>query len=225
MSRALPTGRRLAGVGVALGVATAAALVAPMTASAAPAASFAPADTAAIGPGVQIATPLANGAELCTANFLYTDAAGTGSGDEGGEYQSANTEADEQSAGAPDGAVYLGTAAHCNAGEDAMSSVDGCVEPVMPEGIEVQIMGRDGQTYTGTVAYNSWAVMQAKGETDPQLCNLNDFALIRLADADVAKANPSVPGFGGPTALDTDGTESGEKVYSHQPNQIGRAHV
>lgn len=193
MSRALPTGRRMAGVGVALGVAVAAALVAPMTASAAPAASFAPADSAAIGPGVQISTPLPNGAELCTANFLYTDA---------------------------DGAVYIGAAAHCNAAEDAMSSVDGCKEPVMPEGTEVSILGRDGESYAGTVAYNSWAVMQAKGESDPALCNLNDFELIKLDDADIAKANPSVPGFGGPTALDTDGTESGEKVYSYQPNQL-----
>ncbi|MDN5916349.1 MAG: hypothetical protein L0I76_14810, partial [Pseudonocardia sp.] len=189
---------------------------------------FAPADTAAIGPGVQLATPLQNGAELCTANFLYTDAAGSGGhvdagwggGDGGGEHQAAHTESDGQASGVPDGKVYLGAAAHCNAGEDAMSSVDGCKEPVMPEGVEVQIMGRDGKTYTGRVAYNSWVTMQARGETDPQVCNFNDLELIELDDAAVAASNPTVPGFGGPTGLDTDGTAQGEKVFSYQPNQL-----
>ena len=254
MSRALLTGRRMAGAAIALGVAAAAALTAPMAASAAPEAAFAPADTAAIGPGVQISTPVGSGAELCTANFLY--AAGTGaeggtdpghggpSGEEGGtdpghggpsgeeghgdghsgraEHQAdeAHTESGAQPSGAPDGPVYLGTAAHCMAGEDAQSSVDGCAEPVQPEGLEVSILGRDGQAYTGRVAYNSWATMQGRGETDPQLCNLNDLALIRIDDADVARSNPTVPGFGGPTALDTDGTTDGEKVYSYQPNQL-----
>lgn len=225
MSRALLTGRRIAGVGAALGVAAAAALAAPMAASAAPGAGFAPAETAAIGPGVQIATPVAGGAELCTANFLFTDGAGSDGHPDAGhgsdaERQSAHTESAARTAGTPDGAVYLGTAAHCNAGESASSSVDGCREPVMPEGTEVSILGRDGQSYSGRVAYNSWATMQAEGETDPQLCNLNDLALIRLDDAAVAHANPSVPGFGGPTALDTDGTKQGEKVFSYQPNQL-----
>lgn len=224
MSRALLAGRRIAGAGIAIGVTAAAALAAPMSASAAPGATFAPADRAAIGPGVQISTPVGNGAELCTANFLYTSGAGSDGHEDGsaGEHQSdaAHTESDGRAAGAPDGPVYIGTAAHCMAGEDAQSSVDGCKEPVMPEGIEVSILGRDGQTYKGTVAYNSWAVMQAEGESDPELCNLNDLSLIRIDDADVAKANPTVPGFGGPTALDTDGTRNGEKVFSYQPNQL-----
>ncbi|RZT88137.1 hypothetical protein EV383_5074 [Pseudonocardia sediminis] len=223
MSRALRSGRRIVGVGVVLGLASAAALAAPMAASAAPVATFAPATTAAVGPGVQIATPLPRGAELCTANFLYTDAAGSdGHADGGrrgkdGEHQSAHT---ESGAGVPDGKVYLGAAAHCNAAEDAMSSVDGCREPVMPVGTAVVIQGRDGENYAGRVAYNSWATMQARGETDPELCNLNDLELIELGDAAVAASNPTVPGFGGPTGLDADGTGEGEKVYSHQPNQL-----
>lgn len=226
MSRALLTGRRIAGVGVALGMAAAAALAAPMAASAEPAAAFAPADSAAVGPGVQISTPLPSGAELCTANFLYTDAAGSdgqaddGAGSKDAEHQSAHTESDGQAAGVPDGKVYLGAAAHCNAAEDAMSSVDGCKEPVMPEGTEVTIKGRDGQDYKGRVAYNSWVQMQARGETDPALCNFNDMELIELDEAAVAASNPTVPGFGGPTGLDTDGTQEGEKVFSYQPNQL-----
>lgn len=207
-----PARRRIAGIAAAAGLAITAALTAPVAAGAATAAPAVQAG--AIGPGVQIATPVTGGAELCTANFLYTPAAGQdGNGDEpggrGAEHQAA-----------PAGVLYLGAAAHCMAGEDAMSSVDGCSEPVMPEGIEVGIRGRDGKNYTGRVAYNSWAVMQDRGETDPQLCLYNDLSLIQLSPAAVAVADPTVPGFGGPTGLDTDGTEQGEKVYSFQPNQL-----
>ncbi|MBO4239875.1 serine protease [Pseudonocardia alni] len=210
-----PARRRIAGIAAAAGLAVTAALTAPAAAGVATAAPSAPAVQAgAIGPGVQIATPVTGGAELCTANFLYTPAAGQdGHRDEpgvrGAEHQAA-----------PAGVLYLGAAAHCMAGEDAMSSVDGCREPVMPEGIEVGIRGRDGKNYTGRVAYNSWAVMQDRGETDPQLCLYNDLSLIQLSPAAVAVADPTVPGFGGPTGLDTDGTEQGEKVYSFQPNQL-----
>ncbi|WP_224392018.1 serine protease [Pseudonocardia sp. ICBG1293] len=210
-----PARRRIAGIAAAAGLALTAALTAPVAAGTAVAAQPDPqAQAGAIGPGVQVATPVTGGAELCTANFLYTPAAGQDGrrdepGGRGAEHQSA-----------PSGALYLGAAAHCMAGEDAMSSVDGCREPVMPEGIEVGIRGRDGRNYTGRVAYNSWAVMQDRGETDPQLCLYNDLSLIELSPAAAAVADPTVPGFGGPTGLDTDGTEQGEKVYSFQPNQL-----
>jgi hypothetical protein len=118
------------------------------------------------------------------------------------------------------GTVYLGTAAHCMAGAEATSSVDGCKEPVMDDGTRIGIRGRDGKDYSGTLAYNSWATMQAKGESDPALCTENDLALVALAPEDVAKTSPTVPGLGGPTALDTDGTADGERVYSYQPNQV-----
>lgn len=180
-------------MGAAVGLAVAAALTVPGAASAEPGGSSGP---GAIGPGVQISTPVGNGAELCTANFLYS--------------------ADGESSGK----LYLGAAAHCMAGENAMSSINGCVEPVMPEGIEVSLAGRDGRTYTGTVAYNSWAVMQERGETAEDLCLYNDLSLIELSPEAAAVADPTVPGFGGPTALDTDGTRNGETVYSHQPNQL-----
>ena len=56
--------------------------------------------------------------------------------------------------------------------------------------------------------------MQALGETDPDTCAYNDFALIKIDPADVGKVNPSVPGFGGPVALGgTGGT--GSTVYSY----------
>ena len=195
MTRTSRAVRRLLGVGAALGLAAGAALLVPAAASAAPQSAFAPVGDAAIGPGVQVATPVGNGAELCTANFVYSDGS----------------------------TVYLGTAAHCMGTAEAGSSVDGCTEPVMDEGIAVSIRGRDGQNYAGTLAYNSWGTMQAKGETDPALCSENDLALIAIAPQDVARTSPTVPGFGGPTELDTDGTKDGEKVYSYQPNQVGVA--
>ncbi len=43
--------------------------------------------------------------------------------------------------------------------------------------------------------------MQGRGETDADTCQYNDFALVKLAAADVAEVNPSVPKFGGPTGL------------------------
>ncbi|MFP5020018.1 trypsin-like peptidase domain-containing protein [Pseudonocardia phyllosphaerae] len=182
------TGRRLAGAGTAVGLAVAAALTAPVVASAAPGA---PAGPGAIGPGSQISTPQQGGAELCTANFVFSG----------------------------NGKTYLGAAAHCMAGENSSQGVDGCKEPVMPEGVRVDIAGRDGKTYTGTVAYNSWKVMQDKGEKARDLCTFNDLSLIELSPEAEKAVDPTVPNFGGPTALDTDGTKDGEKVYSYQPNQ------
>lgn len=198
------TGRRLLGVGAAVGLVVAASLTGT-AASAAPAAG-----PGAVGPGVQIATPVGGGAELCTANFLFT-AGGTPDGhrDDGAGHRTSTA-----------GRLFLGAAAHCTAGEGAMSSVDGCAEPVLPSGTAVRIAGRDGRAYTGTLAYNSWAVMQARGETDRNLCLFNDFSLIELSPGAAAVADPDVPGFGGPTGLDTDGTRNGETVYSHQPNQL-----
>ena len=48
--------------------------------------------------------------------------------------------------------------------------------------------------------------MQATGETDPDTCAFNDLALVRIDPADVANVNPTVPHWGGPVGLDTDGT-------------------
>ena len=48
------------------------------------------------------------------------------------------------------------------------------------------------------MVYNSWLTMQAKGETDPDTCQYNDLALVKLDPADVANVNPSIPDFGRP---------------------------
>ncbi len=56
--------------------------------------------------------------------------------------------------------------------------------------------------------------MQAGGETDPDTCQYNDFALIKLDPADYAKVNPTIPFWGGPTGL-ADTTATGDKVLSY----------
>jgi hypothetical protein len=105
--------------------------------------------------------------------------------------------------------VYLGQAAHCS-GTGGQTETNGCTSGSLPLGTPVEI---NGASRPGTMVYNSWLAMQAKDETDPNACDFNDFALVRIDPADVGKVNPSVPGFGGPTAVG--GAGSGETVYSY----------
>jgi hypothetical protein len=110
-----------------------------------------------------------------------------------------------------DGAgVYLGQAAHCS-GTGGQTETDGCTSGSLPLGTAVEVKGA---SKPGTLVYNSWLAMQAKGETDPDACAYNDFALVRLDPADLGKVNPSVPGFGGPTGLGAAGG-LGSTVYSY----------
>ena len=107
--------------------------------------------------------------------------------------------------------VYIGQAAHCS-GTGAQTDTDGCLTGSLPLGTAVEV---DGASRPGTLVYNSWLAMQAAGETDPSACAYNDFALVRLDPADHASVNPSVPHWGGPVAVDTNGVGVGESVYSH----------
>ena len=110
----------------------------------------------------------------CTSNFLFTS---------------------------PDNlTVYLGFAAHCVTNGDPNAAADGC-DPVadpMDLGTKVDVQGAD---HKAVLVYTSWGTMQAQNEGDPDLCNYNDFALVRLDPEDAAKANPAMLFFGGPTAL------------------------
>ena len=63
------------------------------------------------------------------------------------------------------------------------------------------------------MVYNSWLPMQANGEKDPDTCAYNDLALVKLDPADAAKVNPSIPFWGGPTGVGTDGTQLSDQVY------------
>jgi hypothetical protein len=144
--------------------------------SPAEAATWAPAASATIHPGVMTYTA---GAQ-CTANFVFT-AGGT---------------------------TYLGQAAHCS-GTGAATDTNGCTAQSLPLGTPVTVEG-----FTGTMVYNSWLSMQAAHETDADTCAYNDLALIALPAAAVAATNPSVPVYGGPTALAA-APAAGSNVYSY----------
>jgi hypothetical protein len=151
--------------------------------------TWAPAATAKIHPGTMMYT---DGAQ-CTANFVYTDAAG---------------------------ATYVGYAAHC-AGLGAATDTNGCLADSLPLGTRVSfneggsLLSEGTVVGNGTLVYSSWLTMHELGTTDANACAYNDLALVKVDAADVAKVNPSVPFWGGPTGIDTDGTAAGDRVWTY----------
>ena len=107
--------------------------------------------------------------------------------------------------------TYIGQAAHCS-GTGGATETDGCDAQSLPLGTEVEV---GGATQPGTLVYNSWITMQQNGESNANACAYNDFALVRIAPADVGRVNPSVPGFGGPTGVGGSGAQLGQTVYSY----------
>ena len=93
--------------------------------------------------------------------------------------------------------TYIGQAAHCSS-TGAATDTNGCTAVSLPIGTSVTVTGA---SKPGTLVYNSWLAMQAAGETDANTCAYNDLALVKLDADDVAKVDPSVPGFGGPTGV------------------------
>ena len=167
----------------------AAALVLSAPTPARSALTWAPADTAKIHPGTQMYT---QGAQ-CTANFVFTDGAGN---------------------------VYVGYAAHC-AGTGEATDTNGCNVESLPLGTPVtfneggSLVSEGTQVGSGTLAYSSWDTMRKVGETDANACAYNDLALVKVAAGDVGKVNPSIPFWGGPTGIDTDGTAVGDRVWTY----------
>lgn len=164
-----------------------AAAVTSAPAQAAP--QWAPAATATIHPGTMMYTA---GAQ-CTANFVYTDSASN---------------------------VYVGYAAHC-AGTGGATDTDGCLNGSLPLGTPVtfneggSLVDEGTVVGNGTLVYSSWLTEDQLGTTDPNTCAYNDLALVKVAAADVGKVNPSIPFWGGPTGIDTDGTAAGDRVYTY----------
>ena len=164
----------------------AAVLAAGPTADAA--ATWAPEAKATIKPGVQMVTA---GAQ-CTANFVFKDAAGH---------------------------VYVGYAAHC-AGTGSSSDTNGCTTKSLPLGTKVEFVTggnllSGGQTVgTGKLAYSSWRTMQRRGTKDPGRCAYNDLALVRVDPASVSHVNPTVPVWGGPSAISTTTLTAGAPIYT-----------
>ncbi len=161
---------------------------APSSTAAGRVTTWAPAATAKITPGVQMYT---EGAQ-CTGNFVFTDSTG---------------------------GVYVGYAAHC-AGLGEATDTNGCLNESVPLGTTVtfnqggSLISNGTQVGTGTLVYSSWRTMRANGVTDANTCAYNDFALVKVNAGDVGKVNPSIPFWGGPTGIDTNGTAAGDRVWS-----------
>lgn len=147
--------------------------------------TWAPASSAPIHPGVVSET----GDLWCTTNFVFTDA----------EHN-----------------VYLGQAAHCSGDDPIGTRVRfNSGEPWPNPGINgtyVKVLPDLGKWVgAGTVVYSSGITQGRRGESVPN----NDFELVKVDAKDVSKVNPSVPFFGGPTALDTSGLGLGKSVYGY----------
>jgi hypothetical protein len=106
--------------------------------------------------------------------------------------------------------TYLGQAAHCS-GTGGATETNGCDSGSLPLGTKVEV---EGASQPATMVYNSWIAMQTAGESDPNACDYNDFALLRLEPGDAAATNPTIPFWGGPTGQATS-TSPGDKVLSY----------
>jgi hypothetical protein len=181
--------KRLLGALGGAAVLTAAVLSAPQANAAQTIDHWAPAATAKIHPGTMMYT---SGAQ-CTANFVYSDSAGN---------------------------TYVGYAAHC-AGTGGATDTDGCQAGSLPLGTPVtfneggSLVSEGTVVGSGTLVYSSWLAMHQLGVTDANTCAYNDLALVKVDAADVSKVNPSVPFWGGPTGIDTDGTATGDRVWTY----------
>jgi hypothetical protein len=108
------------------------------------------------------------------------------------------------------GNVYIGQAAHC-AGTGGATETNGCDSGSLPLGTPVEI---EDATQPGTLVYSSWIAMQQAGETNANICDFNDFALVQVHPADAGSVNPTIPFWGGPTGIATS-TAAGDKVLSY----------
>ena len=112
--------------------------------------------------------------------------------------------------------VYVGQAAHCS-GTGGNTATDGCTATSHPLGTSVSV---GGASRPATMVYNSWLTMQAVGEDDAETCQYNDFALVRLESFDAGRVNPSIPHWGGPVGLNSEGTRLLQHVYSYGSSSL-----
>lgn len=151
-------------------------------------ATWAPAATAKIHPGVQMFT---KGAQ-CTGNFVFSDADGRVYVGYASHCAGKGSATDTD--GCSTGSHPLGTRVRFAQGATAVTAGD--------------TVGR------GTLVYSSWLAMRQRPGTDRNACAANDFALVRVDADDVGKVNPSVPFWGGPVGLSSAGAPQGTQVYS-----------
>lgn len=113
-------------------------------------------------------------------------------------------------------AVYIGQAAHCS-GTGGATATNGCRSGSRPLGTPVVV---GGASRPGVLAYSSWITMHNTGESDPDICDFNDLALVRIDPADVGKVNPSMPHWGGPVGLAPSSSPVTSLVYSSGNSEL-----
>lgn len=121
----------------------------------------------------------------CTANFVF--------------YDSSNN-------------VYIGQSAHC-ATTGGPTDTNGCTTGSHPIGTNVTV---GGATRPGKLVYSSWIAMKSASPAPTAAeCAYNDFAIVKLDAADYGRVNPTIPFWGGPSGVDTNGMPSNSYVYSY----------
>jgi hypothetical protein len=108
------------------------------------------------------------------------------------------------------GERYISMPASCGALGDG-NATDGCTTKVLPLETPVKVAG----SVTGALAYSSWLAMQEAGEKGVDACVNNDFALVRLPTEAHDAVDPTVPQFGGPTAVRTTPGAPGEALRAY----------
>nr|MCW2728563.1 hypothetical protein [Aeromicrobium sp.] len=188
--------RRLTGLAAALSSAALAATVGGVPAVSAAesgtslrVATWAPASSAGITPGVQTNTA---GSGQCTANFVFTDIEGN---------------------------VYVGQSAHCASTGEATDTDGCLAQSLplgtrVTFNRSGSLLSAGEQVGAGTLVYSSWVTMHQRDEQDANTCAHNDFALVKVDAADAKNVNPSIPFWGGPTGVNQAGTAAADRVYS-----------
>lgn len=128
----------------------------------------------------------ASGYGTCTTNFLYA---------------------------ANEVTYYIGVAAHCfsNDSNSGVNPCDASSAPLGFSGITIENASRPGE-----LAYSSWTAMQENGETaGSDLCQFNDFALVKIHTDDIDNVHPAAIAYGGPRALFNGAASVGDAVYSY----------
>ena len=107
------------------------------------------------------------------------------------------------------GDTYIGQAAHCSSHRrrDRHRRLRRRVAAARHQGRDRRSrrQGHDGLQLVADDAEH--------GEADEETCAYNDLALVKIDPADVAKVNPSIPDFGGPTGVGT--AAAGQQIYTY----------
>lgn len=104
--------------------------------------------------------------------------------------------------------VFLAVPAACS-GVSGGAATDGCSEAQVPLGLPATIQGA---RYRGRLVYSSFVTMQSTGVRNANECAMNDLSLVQLDRRDIRRANPSVPGVGGPTGTSAAAPATGDQL-------------